>query len=952
MKKFLFTLLALFMASTAFATNEYFYMDDIQVTKSFLAQTGSKARDADIPVKAHFEARVSAWQVDLTLPEGVTLRNAKAGSDMTLHTLDAVGNDKAIPVEVNAQTAVNRIIVANAIKGYYYPEGADPDDDPVTCGAAKWEAGEYEMMMIITLRFSQDFTGGEITVQTAPSSGQDPRGGITDGLTRTSKCQVTVVDDETFSIDPTEASAKVGETINVTATVSASDATLSYTGATVTATAAGFDITSEEAGVFTVTATATIGEEKTFDSSKWTIRNSKNYVYLPLTAEGTYTFEEEVQPKDLNGTINISDPDEDGKVTVTYTPGEGDPENVELAVVVKDKDGKVVEATFENGVLQLLTYGEYTVTVTASATGYNDKNFDPETVTWNKKAVAAPVIDYTTYDTEVVVTITWPTSDGEKMYTGEYTYPRTNEDQSFVVEAYVTEGETCQESAHATETIPVPKKEVIAKPTITFSGEETTTMTVTVEAAEGCTLIVNGEAINSNTYTYTVTRADVYTAGTVNVTAVAKKGDLESETATGSKDWVVQKKDADMPTIEGKVREGSKKYFDIIITPDANTDGALKYTADPMGTVLGAKAEPVTIQYERGNEDYYVDVTAYTEGTATYNQSETAEARIKVPKLDQVEEPEINYVVDGDKITVTATCDTEGSTVVLVGPDGTEYPSGTATVTFDPYQGYDETWTATASADDMLDNSATQEIKIDAKKVYNVPDPTITVDNSDPTKTVITIEATEGDLTYNIDAEEGVVYTVEEVDGKVIITVVNGDETAFVTVTATTTMTTPPAGYDEVKNGEAEQPVEIPAKPEQTAAPTIDVSFGGEDGAHYANVTFVNNDTKPAVIEYSLDNGKTWNTYTPGVPVVINTYGETTVLARAKAEGKTVSENAERSFTLNDDATSVNELVNGKTVAGVRYFNMAGQEMQEANGITIVVTTYTDGTTSAVKVIK
>ena len=450
MKKFLFTLLALFMASTAFATNEYFYMDDIQVTKSFLAQTGSKARDADIPVKAHFEARVSAWQVDLTLPEGVTLRNAKAGSDMTLHTLDAVGNDRPIAVEVSSQTAVNRIIVANQIAGYYYPEGADLDeDDPVTCGAAKWEAGEYEMMMIITLRFSQDFTGGEITVQTAPASGQDPRGGITDGLTRTSNCQVTVVDDETFSIDPTEASAKVGETINVTATVSASDATLSYTGATVTATAAGFDITSEEAGVFTVTATATIGEEKTFGGSKWTIRNSKNYVYLPLTAEGTYTFEEEQQPKDLNGTINISDPDEDGKVTVTYTPGEGDPENVELAVVVKDKDGKVVEATFENGVLQLPGYGEYTVTVTASATGYNDKNFDPETVTWNKKAVAAPVISYETYDTEVVVTITWPAeTDGEHVYTGQYTYPRTNEDQSFDVEAYVKEGEPSRRNQH------------------------------------------------------------------------------------------------------------------------------------------------------------------------------------------------------------------------------------------------------------------------------------------------------------------------------------------------------------------------------------------------------------------------------------------------------------------------------------------------------------------------
>ncbi len=46
--------------------------------------------------------------------------------------------------------------------------------------------------------------------------------------------------------------------------------------------------------------------------------------------------------------------------------------------------------------------------------------------------------------------------------------------------------------------------------------------------------------------------------------------------------------------------------------------------------------------------------------------------------------------------------------------------------------------------------------------------------------------------------------------------------------------------------------------------------------------------------------------------------------------------------------TGIEELNGDKAVAGVRYFNMAGQEMQEANGMTIVVTTYTDGTTSAV----
>ena len=50
--------------------------------------------------------------------------------------------------------------------------------------------------------------------------------------------------------------------------------------------------------------------------------------------------------------------------------------------------------------------------------------------------------------------------------------------------------------------------------------------------------------------------------------------------------------------------------------------------------------------------------------------------------------------------------------------------------------------------------------------------------------------------------------------------------------------------------------------------------------------------------------------------------------------------------------TGIDEMTGDKAVANVRYFNMAGQEMQEANGMTIVVTTYTDGTTSAVKVMK
>ena len=50
--------------------------------------------------------------------------------------------------------------------------------------------------------------------------------------------------------------------------------------------------------------------------------------------------------------------------------------------------------------------------------------------------------------------------------------------------------------------------------------------------------------------------------------------------------------------------------------------------------------------------------------------------------------------------------------------------------------------------------------------------------------------------------------------------------------------------------------------------------------------------------------------------------------------------------------TTVSELDGNKTITGVRYYNMAGQQVAQPNGLTIQVTTYSDGTTSAVKVIK
>jgi hypothetical protein len=62
--------------------------------------------------------------------------------------------------------------------------------------------------------------------------------------------------------------------------------------------------------------------------------------------------------------------------------------------------------------------------------------------------------------------------------------------------------------------------------------------------------------------------------------------------------------------------------------------------------------------------------------------------------------------------------------------------------------------------------------------------------------------------------------------------------------------------------------------------------------------------------------------------------------------------NASNIVWLYEVPSSVNEMNAGKTVANVRYFNVAGQEMAQPSGMTIKVTTYTDGTTSTAKVVK
>ena len=78
--------------------------------------------------------------------------------------------------------------------------------------------------------------------------------------------------------------------------------------------------------------------------------------------------------------------------------------------------------------------------------------------------------------------------------------------------------------------------------------------------------------------------------------------------------------------------------------------------------------------------------------------------------------------------------------------------------------------------------------------------------------------------------------------------------------------------------------------------------------------------------------------YVLGVHLIIDdNTGEVTGYAAYVAKGSPVS---------------VDELNASKTVANVRYFNVAGQEVAQPEGIAIKVITYTDGSKSAVKVVK
>ena len=392
----------------------------------------------------------------------------------------------------------------------------------------------------------------------------------------------------------------------------------------------------------------------------------------------------------------------------------------------------------------------------------------------------------------------------------------------------------------------------------------------------------------------------------------------------------------------------------ITIMASTTTDGATCFVVGPDGV---AHEAPYTFNYdiyEGYNDQWYAYATA-----PNMTQSENSELKDviveEVDKVWQTPDPEINAVPNYDREVVVITVTGTGNIVVTVtGVDGeittAEGPSPVVVeVPFLPVGSEPEFVSVKAVAtdplpagyDDVLPATVTEPVEIPAKQEVVLLDLTgeLVFSAVDQTNGTFTVEyvGDEEDVTVTI-----VEYQKRGADGQL------PTQGEYYNVTAVASK----AGYNNLPGTE---------KLIWLYKPVIDVNvetmqqwIGPEDDAvlqtgQVVTIEGIENDNPEGVVYYSIDGGtpKVWE----GEPVEVTGNGDHVIEAWVVIDD-IESEHATETVTIENDFTGVNEIANGKAIAGVRYFNLAGQEMTEANGVTIVVTTYTDGTTSAVKVMK
>ncbi len=122
-----------------------------------------------------------------------------------------------------------------------------------------------------------------------------------------------------------------------------------------------------------------------------------------------------------------------------------------------------------------------------------------------------------------------------------------------------------------------------------------------------------------------------------------------------------------------------------------------------------------------------------------------------------------------------------------------------------------------------------------------------------------------------------------------------------------------------------------------------------------ASVTISNLEEGATVIfDVYREDKQIWKGSFKGEELTFDVEGEGNYVVHAIAtkSGKSDSPDGGVFFLIWNGNDAVCELESGKQIAGVRYFNADGQEIPQPDGMTIVLTSYTDGTTSTVKIVK
>ena len=574
----------------------------------------------------------------------------------------------------------------------------------------------------------------------------------------------------------------------------------------------------------------------------------------------------------------------------------------------------------------------------------------------------APVPTLTWNEDSYTMTAACEGHDVVLMINGEavenpYTVAQTYEEQTITFVAYtVANADESGNSDEVSQTVTVPAKEKTPsnKPTIAVTPGDTK-YTIEANGTGEVELYVNGEKVDNP---YEINRP-AYGEADITVTVKASNldtdelGEIQYEIAWSAEQEVI------VPAMEPEYYQTPDPVITVVTDEEAQT---VTITATGEGTVTlkvtgafgvvgqaeGQGTCSVVIPF--GEEVDYVNAyaTATAEGEFVYPGDATKDM-IEIPAKPAVVEQTAKPVITSEEVEGGVQVTATGNGHICLYVEDVLVAEGEGTATY---------FIASTEMEEEYGVSATAQEQ--GKLVSDYALETVYVPGLVPEDTTLdgVIEFSElneenGQFTITYTGDEaGVVITIDNEDIIVVRDVTNtyrlpayGEYTIKATASG--------VGYDNVVEKTQtyvwEKEVVAPNAPEITINTFDDYVTLGASDVEGATVYFYQCDDEtganPRLIENPTNFNREAENYDVFVyAVAVNEAGETSsVVTKVVIPAKVVTP---------PDPTSINEMNGGKAVAGVRYFNMAGQEMQEANGMTIVVTTYTDGTTSAVKVMK